>query len=166
MVNWLNENESRAWFGYRGLTVLLEDYLDRQLRRDANMSHNTFTLLARLAAEPDGRLRLSELAENLGITRSRLSHALATLERTGWVVRTNDPVDRRGHYAALTAEGRTAQANAAPGHVAAVRHAVFDKLSVQQVQQLSEISESIIQAMLKESGSASPHGEELPWRRR
>lgn len=163
---WLTNEESRAWFAYRGLSVLLEDYLDRQLRRDAGMSHNTYILLTRLAAEPSGKLRLSELAMTLGITRSRLSHALSKIENDGWVTRSKDRVDRRGQFAELTHEGRAVQAAAAPGHVAAVRRAVFDNLSAEQVDQLAAISQSIVGAILDDSGRTSPNGEDLPWRRR
>jgi DNA-binding MarR family transcriptional regulator len=163
---WLTDEESRAWFGYRVLSVLLEDYLDQQLRRDAGISHNTYTLLTRLAAEPGGRLRLSELARTLGITRSRLSHALGTLEAAGWVTRSTDPNDRRGQLAELTAKGRTVQAEAAPGHVAAVRHAVFNQLTPGQVEELATISEVIVNAMLNENDASSQQGTAPPWRRR
>jgi DNA-binding MarR family transcriptional regulator len=38
---------------------------------------------------------MTDLAECLKITRSRLSHAIAKLERAGWVRRRDDPADKR-----------------------------------------------------------------------
>ncbi len=163
---WLSEDETRAWLGYISLSALLGDYLDRQLQRDAGMSHTTYHLLTRLAAEPGHQLRLTELAESLGITRSRLSHMVSKLEELGWLERSSDPSDKRGQYAALTPEGASAQAAAAPGHVEAVRHAVFDQLSPAQVGQLAEISETIVLAMIRGSQNGTLPGPELPWQRR
>ena len=39
------------------------------------------------------------------ITRSRLSHAIARLEKNGWVRREDCPSDKRGQFAVLTDEG-------------------------------------------------------------
>ena len=152
----------RAWLAYIDLSTLLGDYLDQQLHHDAGMSHASYSLLTRLSAAPDGTLRMSELAERLRITRSRLSHALSGLEKRGWVTRKEDPADKRGHFAVLTKEGRAVLATTAPGHVAAVRHAIFDRLSPDQVDQLAEIGETITTALI---GKAT-YPAELPWRRR
>jgi DNA-binding MarR family transcriptional regulator len=137
-TRWLTDEEMRAWLAYIDLSSLLSDYLDRQLHRDSGMSHTTFHLLARLSGAPERALGLTALAENLRITRSRLSHALAKLEQAGWIVRIDDPNDKRGQLAALTDRGAEALAAAAPGHTAAVRH----------------------------DPHAPPFPDELPWRRR
>jgi DNA-binding MarR family transcriptional regulator len=165
-TQWLSEEEGRAWLGYISLTALLGDHLDRQLQRDAGMSHTTYHLLTRLAAEPGHKLRLTELARSLGITRSRLSHAVSKLEALGWLSRSSDPSDKRGQYASLTKAGQSAQAAAAPGHVEAVRQVVFDKLSAAQVSQLAEISETIVLGIIRGSEEGAAKGPELPWQRR
>ena len=48
---------------------------------------------------------MTELAKNAKITRSRLSHAVARLEKNGWVRREDCPSDKRGQNAILTDEG-------------------------------------------------------------
>ncbi|MEV3910678.1 hypothetical protein [Streptomyces canus] len=76
-----------------------------------------------------------------------------------------DPADGRGRLAVLTDEGMTLLEQAAPGHVEAVRRAVFDALSREQVRQLAEIGEAIGEALHRvESAEADP--AVLPWRRR
>jgi DNA-binding MarR family transcriptional regulator len=100
-------------------------------------------VLVRLSEAEDDRLRMSELAEHTLFSRSRLSHAIARLEREGLVARMACETDRRGTFAALTPEGRRLLESAAPGHVTEVRERVFDRLTPDQVAQLEAIARSI-----------------------
>jgi len=162
---WLDAEERRAWMAYVDFSTLLGDYLNRQLRRDAGTTHADYTLLAHLASTPDHALGMSELAERLKITRSRLTHAVNRLREAGLVDRREDPTDGRGQLAVLTGDGTALLEQAAPGHVEAVRRAVFDALSREQVHQLAEIGEAIGDALHRvESGETDP--AVLPWRRR
>ncbi|MFE0315710.1 MarR family winged helix-turn-helix transcriptional regulator, partial [Streptomyces albogriseolus] len=129
---WLTDEEQRVWRAYVDATTLLEDHLDRQLQRDAGMPHVYYGLLVKLAEAPRRRLRMTELAKDAKITRSRLSHAVARLEKNGWVRREDCPSDKRGQFAVLTDEGVDVLRRHAPGHVDAVRQAVFDRLTPEQ----------------------------------
>ena len=152
---WLSPSEQRAWRAYLQARALLEDHLDRQLQRDAGLPHFYYALLVSLSEEPDRRLRMTELAELLKITRSRLSHAVSRLEEQGWVSREGCESDGRVQYATLTEAGHTMLTQIAPGHVTAVRAAVFDRLTADQVRALTEISEAISAGLQSD----------LPWRR-
>ncbi len=88
---WLTAEEQRVWRSYIEAATLLEDHLDRQLQRDAGMPHVYYGLLVKLAESPRRRLRMTELARYAKITRSRLSHAIARLEKNGWVRREDCP---------------------------------------------------------------------------
>jgi DNA-binding MarR family transcriptional regulator len=68
---------------------------------------------------------------------------VARLEEKGWVRRDRHPTDRRGALAVLTDAGWDALVAAAPGHVTAVRAAIFDRLDPEQVAGLRAISERI-----------------------
>ncbi|WP_336321417.1 MarR family winged helix-turn-helix transcriptional regulator [Streptomyces lavendofoliae] len=157
---WLSDDEQRVWRAYLHATTLLEDHLDRQLQRDAGMPHIYYGLLVQLSQAPRRRMRMTELAKDAKITRSRLSHAVARLERSGWVRREDCPSDRRGQNAYLTDEGYEVLKRSAPGHVAAVRQAVFDRLSPEQVDQLGEI----MRLMAEGLQPSDPHAD-LPWLR-
>ncbi len=125
--------------------------VDAQLQRDAGLSHADYEVLVRLSEVPGRRLRMSELAEGVLFSRSRLSHAVTRLERAGWVRRESAPEDRRGMVATLTDAGLATLRAAAPGHVTAVRELLFDTLSPQQVEQLREIMHAL-RARLREPG--------------
>lgn len=162
---WLNADERRAWFAYVEFSTLLADHLNRQLRRDAGMTHADYSLLAYLSAAPDGTLGMSELAQRLKITRSRLTHAVSRLREVGLVDRREDPADGRGQLAVLTDEGKALLEEVAPGHVEAVRRAVFDVLTPEQVVQFAEIGEAISAALHRAEGTETDPAV-LPWRRR
>ena len=157
---WLNAEERSSWFAYIDASTLLDDYLDRQLRQDIGITHADYSLLTRLQSAPEHALGMSELAEQMKITRSRLTHAVTRLENAGYVARREHPTDRRGQLAVLTPTGRELVERAAPGHVEAVRHAVFDALTPDQARQLGEISAAITAAI--EGVTTGP----LPWHRR
>ncbi len=141
-------------------TILLDDHLDRQLQRDAGMPHIYYGLLVALVEAPGKRLRMTELARQSKITRSRLSHAVARLEKNGWVRREDCPSDKRGQFAVLTDEGNEVLERTAPGHVATVRQAFFDRLTPEQQQSLGEILQIIAEGLQpKEAGA------DLPWLR-
>lgn len=157
---WLTDEEQGVWRAYLHATTLMEDHLDRQLQRDAGMPHVYYGLLVNLSQAPRRRKRMTELAKDAKITRSRLSHAVARLEKNGWVRREDCPSDKRGQNAILTDEGYDMLARSAPGHVEAVRQAMFDRLSPQQVQSLGEIMQVIATGLQPEGTDA-----DLPWLR-
>ncbi|NUK84207.1 MarR family transcriptional regulator [Streptomyces lunaelactis] len=157
---WLTEEEQRVWRAYLHATTLFEDHLDRQLQRDAGMPHIYYGLLVQLSQAPRRRKRMTELAIDAKITRSRLSHAVARLEKSGWVHREDCPSDKRGQNAVLTEEGLAVLERTAPGHVEAVRQAMFDRLSPEQVGQLGEIMKTMAEGLQPQDS-----GADLPWLR-
>ena len=157
---WLTDDEQRVWRAYLHATRLFEDHLDRQLQRDAGMPHIYYGLLVQLSQAPRRRKRMTELAIDAKITRSRLSHAVARLEKNGWVRREDCPSDKRGQNAVLTDAGFEVLKRAAPGHVEAVRQAMFDRLTPEQVDQLGEIMR-----ILAEGLQPQDSGADLPWLR-
>lgn len=155
---WLTEDEQRSWQAYVQASMLLEDHLDRQLQRDAGMPHVYYGLLVKLSWAPRHRMRMTELAEAAKITRSRLSHAVARMEKDGWVRREDCPDDKRGQNAVLTDKGLKVLQDTAPGHVTAVRTAVFDRLTPEQVAQFGAACRIIADGL-------QPAGADLPWLR-
>ncbi|MGW2590110.1 MarR family winged helix-turn-helix transcriptional regulator [Streptomyces sp. NPDC001515] len=157
---WLTDEEQGVWSAYLHATTLLEDHLDRQLQRDAGMPHIYYGLLVQLSRAPRHQKRMTELAKDAKITRSRLSHAVARLEKSGWVRRENCPSDKRGQNAVLTQEGYEMLRRSAPGHVGAVRQALFDRLTPEQMRSLGEIMRAVASGLEPEGTDA-----DLPWLR-
>ena len=144
---WLTEEETRAWLGVVSVLMRLPAALDRQLQRDAGLSHFEYQVLAGLSMSPERTMRMSDLADIADGSLSRLSHTMARLEKRGWVHRFPDPVDGRYTLARLTEDGWHKVVASAPGHVAAVREYVIDPLTRTQIRQLAQIGDRITQAI-------------------
>jgi DNA-binding MarR family transcriptional regulator len=72
--------------------------------RPAGLARSQFAILNLL--DHGGAVALSELARRLYMDRTTLTRNLRPLERTGLVVRTGDPADRRVKLAEITPAGR------------------------------------------------------------
>jgi len=142
-TRWLDDDEQRTWRAFLAANRLLMDCLDRQLQHEAGIPHTYYEILVRLSEVPDRALRMSQLAASSMSSRSRLSHAVARMEETGWVRRRECSTDRRGAVCELTDAGMEAIRAAAPGHVEAVRTNLFDQLTPEQVVALRQISEAV-----------------------
>jgi DNA-binding MarR family transcriptional regulator len=153
--NWLTDDELTAWIRLVGVVELLPGVLDTQLRRDAELSHFEYYVLAMLSESPQRTLRMTALAARTNATLPRLSHVVRRLEDRGLVERSACPQDARATNAHLTEAGWRKLRDTAPGHVATVRQHVIDALTPEQVGQLSEIAEAIL-------GRLDPNGALRP----
>lgn len=133
-IPWLDDAEQAAWRSVVAGTHRLVDLLDTELKAEG-LSHDDYGVLVALSEAEGERLRMSELADAVVESRSRLTHHIGRMEKRGLVVRTSCPTDRRGSWAELTPIGRDAIERLAPHHVAGVRrwfldHASPDELAV------------------------------------
>ncbi|AUH42923.1 MarR family winged helix-turn-helix transcriptional regulator [Streptomyces sp. CMB-StM0423] len=142
-VRWLTEDEQRIWRLFMDAVRDFNAHLDRQLRRDSGMPVAYYEILVHLSEAPGRSLRMSQLAELCRSSRSRLSHAVAALEKAGYVSRCTTDADRRGSVAQLTDAGFGVLEAAAPAHVTEVRKHLFDVLTPEQQQKLGEISGAV-----------------------
>jgi DNA-binding MarR family transcriptional regulator len=163
-TRWLSPEEQRAWRAYLAASRLLEDAIDRQLQQEGGMPLLFYSVLANLSDAPGRRLRMTDLAETLKITRSRLTYAVTRLERDGLVRRENCPSDKRSLLAVLTDRGMAVLERTAPRHVETVRSTVFDRLTPEQVRQLEEICTGIARGLQGEDDESA--ADDVPWRRR
>ncbi|MFD4511100.1 MarR family winged helix-turn-helix transcriptional regulator [Streptomyces sp. NPDC058457] len=143
-VPWLTEREERVWRLFAAVLFLLPDELEAQLQRDADLTQFGYGILSALSEAPDRAMRMTDLACMAHGSRSRLSHHVASLERRGWVRRERAAEDGRGNNAVLTDAGYAKVVAAAPGHVAAVRSAVFDALGSLQLDELEGICTALL----------------------
>jgi DNA-binding MarR family transcriptional regulator len=143
-TRWLDDDEQHTWRSFLTATRLFFDTVERQLQQDAGLPHAYYEILVRLSEAPDRTLRMSQLASTSLSSRSRISHAVARLEESGWVERRPFADDRRGALASLTDGGMAYLRTAAPGHVETVRRHLFDVLTPEQVAALRDISDTII----------------------
>ncbi len=143
-VKWLDERERAAWVRLAAVLELLPGVLDSQLRRDAELTHFDYFVLAMLSEAPDSTRRMTALAAQTNASLPRLSHVVRRLEERGLVERFPCPQDARATNARLTDAGWDKVRATAPGHVATVREHVIDALTSEQVDQLAAIGDAIL----------------------
>lgn len=144
---WLDDTELDAWIPFSGMMLTLISALEGQLQRDANLSLFGYLVLAGLSDAPERTLPMSHLAVLANGSLSRLSHAVTTLERRGWVRRSPDRDNGRITNATLTDAGYAKLVAAAPGHVETVRRLVLDPISGARLRELGETSRLIMDAV-------------------
>jgi DNA-binding MarR family transcriptional regulator len=91
----------------RELVLLVRTMRDLNAVRPSGgevMDLPTAAILGRVGDE--GPLRLSTLADRLGLDLSTVSRQVPALERAGWLAREQDPHDRRAQLLRLTPQGR------------------------------------------------------------
>jgi len=134
-----SETHADAWIGLLETHRRLTRALDAELEARYGLSLSALEILGRLAASPDRRLRLSVLAEETGLSLSRVSRIVDVLERRELVERRPCPADARAVNAHLTPAGLTLAREAQAAHHAAVQERFFDRLSPAEIATLSEV---------------------------
>jgi DNA-binding MarR family transcriptional regulator len=113
--------------------------LEQQLVEHGKLALGNYDVLVQLAEAPGNRLRMSELAEAVLLSRSGLTRLVDRLQKDGLVLRQPDPEDARGMYTVLTAKGRNTLRDASRVHLAGVSSLVLDRLSEAQLRQLEAL---------------------------
>jgi len=142
---WLTPDQLASWLSVVRMFTRLPWAIDAQLQRDADLSMMEYMTMAILSTSPEQTLRMSDLAERVSSSLSRLSHLVKRLECRGYVRREADPADGRFTNAILLPAGMGKLESAAPGHVAYVRQLVIDNLSAERLRRLGQDAERIVQ---------------------
>jgi DNA-binding MarR family transcriptional regulator len=158
---WLDEQQQQTWRAWLTVTELLPRVLDAQLQRDAGLSHAAYVVMAMLSEAPQRSRRMSDLARRANQSQSRLSHTVARLEERGWVRRERSADDGRGNVAVLTDAGWDVVRTVAPGHVDAVRSALFDALNDEQTRGLGEALQAVLDRLDPERILRVEHGADV-----
>ena len=146
---YLSDPEFRAWHGALTFTNGAMRAIDEALSAAHGISIKEFDVLITLFNAADGRLRMSELADQVVLTPSGVSHLVTRLERAGLVTRAVAHDDRRSFFATLTAAGRRKLRDARPTHNDVVRARLTDRLSDAQLRRLGQLWDVVL-------GRASP----------
>ena len=128
----LSELEMAAWGGFLRTHAAIVRELDDEVTRVHGLPLSSYDVLVQLESAPGGRLRLSQLADAVLLSRSGLSRLVTRLVEQGLVERTECLDDARGAFAAITDQGRVRLAEARVTHRAGIRRRFLDRLSEEQ----------------------------------
>jgi DNA-binding MarR family transcriptional regulator len=142
---WLDDTEQLAWRSLLVLTYIGLPDLERTFRAHG-LVHVEYGLLVQLSEQPQG-LRLCDLAGNMNVSQSRLSHRMNKLLDRGLVEVAPSPEDGRVSIAHITPKGTELVERIAPQHVADVRRLIFDHLEPAQVTSLADALGAVAQGL-------------------
>jgi len=141
--------------GWRELLTahsLLVRRLDSELRAETGLSMYEYEALLQLAEAPRRRLRMSELASSVLLTRSGLTRLIDRLEEDGLVQRSECLSDRRGAEAVLTEEGLARLRAASAIHLRGIETYYFDPVSADDQETIGRVMKVVADGVREGAG--------------
>jgi DNA-binding MarR family transcriptional regulator len=133
----------RVWRDYIETAEELRSVIGSRLQSDSGLSSADYAVLLALS-EADGRtLRSSQLAEQIGWERSRLSHHLGRMEKRDLIRRDACAADNRGAEVVLSEEGAAAFRRSSVPHLRAIRELFVDAFTPDQLTQIDGLTTTL-----------------------
>ncbi|HEX4252151.1 MAG TPA: MarR family winged helix-turn-helix transcriptional regulator [Pseudonocardia sp.] len=117
--------------------------LEAELLAERQLSLAAYDVLAELAGAPERRMRMTELADAVLLSRSGVTRMVDRLERLGLVTRGRVAEDGRGIAATLTDRGQEQLTGASVTHLAAVQRHFVNQLDEADLRDLRRISQRL-----------------------
>jgi DNA-binding MarR family transcriptional regulator len=124
-----SSHELNAWRGMLEVHARVTQELDAQMQAAHGLSVSAYEVLMFLADAPEHRMRMSEIADRVLLSRSGCTRLVDRLVRQGYVSRCVADSDGRGLFAALTPAGLDKVRAARPTHRAGVRRFFLEHLT-------------------------------------
>ena len=130
--------ELDAWRSFLRAHSRVTRVLDAELSAECDLPLGSYEVLIHLNEAPDKRLRMTDLADRVLLSRSGLTRLVDRMEREGLIRRETCPSDLRGTNAVLTREGLARLKAAAPIHLRGVREHLVDLLTPDELATMAE----------------------------
>jgi DNA-binding MarR family transcriptional regulator len=140
----LTDGQLTAWRNFLQAHAVLVRRLEADLLAEHQLPLASYDVLVQLVEAPERRLRMTELAQRVLISRSGLTRLVDRLEREGLVRREACDDDARGLFAVLTEVGFQRLRRASPTHLRGVASYAIDRLDDGQVEALAQICARIL----------------------
>ncbi len=128
-----------AWRTFLRAHARVVRELERELQTEEQLALTDYDVLVQLATAGERRLRMSELADALLLSRSGATRLIDRLVTEGLVERVSCESDRRGQWASLTSAGYERLRRASPTHLRGVATHFLDRLSTEDLAALERM---------------------------
>lgn len=142
MTKELSKNGLEAWKGVLLAHATLVEQIDKEMARADLLPVDWYDALLALEDAPGQKLKMSELADQVLLSKSGLTRLVDRLEARGYIRREGCRSDRRVAYAVLTPEGLKAREESWPTYRAAIHTHFASHLT-------DEEAETVAGALLK-----------------
>lgn len=123
------EHELGAWRGMLEVHAWVTQQLDAQMHAEHGLSVSAYEVLMFLADAPEHRMRMSDIAQRVLLSRSGCTRLVDRLVDLGYATRCAATTDGRGLYAELTDAGLEKTKAARATHREGVRRFFLDHLT-------------------------------------
>jgi DNA-binding MarR family transcriptional regulator len=142
----LESTKGSVWALFLTAHAVLIEAIERRLAQAGLPPLAWYDLLWGLERSPDQRLRMSELADKVVLSRSNLTRLVDRLEGVGLVLRERSEEDRRGAYAVLTETGREMRRRMWPVYQAGIRQLFESQLSDAEAETVGAVLRRVLAA--------------------
>ena len=134
-----------AWRSFLRAHARLVGELERELQVEEQLALTDYDVLVQLSTADERRLRMSELADRLLLSRSGATRLVDRLVAEGLVERASCESDRRGQWAALTDAGYQRLRHASPTHLRGVATHFLDRLTPEDLASLERMLDNVLE---------------------
>ena len=136
--------ELASWRSFLRAHAGITKALEVELESEQKLSLAAYDVLVQLSEAPEQRLRMTELADAVLLSRSGVTRLVDRLERSGLVARSRVVDDGRGIAAELTHDGLDRLRRAAGTHLRGIRTHFVDALDPDDLDALERISRKLV----------------------
>jgi len=151
------DEELGAWREFLRAHARLTRRMETDLVREQRLSLAAYDVLVQLADAPDRRLRMTDLADALLLSRSGVTRLVGRLEQIGLVSRCRAVGDGRGVVAELTDRGLDRLRTASATHLGGINRHFAGRLKPVQLAMLREICATLAGPSVSPSRPAETH---------
>src|SRR4051812_12554811 len=144
MAKELSKVGVEAWKGLLLAHATLIEQIDREMARANLLPLDWYDALLALEDAPDRKLKMSDLADQVLLSKSGLTRLVDRLEAKGYIRREGCRADRRVAYAVITPEGLKAREDSWPTYKAALQEHFVSHLSDEEAKVIGDVLKRFI----------------------
>lgn len=138
-----NDPRIAAWSAFLRAHAKVIRALESELQAEQDLALTDYDVLIQLSAADDRRLRMSDLADRLLLSRSGATRLVDRLVADGLVERVMCDTDRRGQWASLTDAGRRRLREASPTHLRGIAEHFLDRFDADELAKLGALLDRV-----------------------
>ncbi|TCK26495.1 MarR family transcriptional regulator [Pseudonocardia endophytica] len=136
--------EMASWRSFLRAHAAITKTLEGELEIEQQLSLAAYDVLVQLSEAPGRRLRMTELADAVLLSRSGVTRLVDRLEKVGLVARSRVADDGRGVAAELTEQGLNRLRTAAVTHLRGIRVHFAEQLDEDDLADLERVTRKLV----------------------
>jgi DNA-binding MarR family transcriptional regulator len=143
-----------AWRTFLEAHARVTDALQQELEAEKGLALTWYDVLVQLERAPGRRLRMSELAGAVLLSKSGLTRLVDRMANEGLVERCADPADRRATFVSLSPAGLDRLRDAAPVHLRGIQEHFAAHMAPAEAVRIRAVLERMVAALASDAPEA------------